>query len=99
MGASSTLLEAPGRVWESILEAKMACWRGLGVSWGLGGASWGSLGAVLGPYWGHIGAILGPSWAILGHPGAILGPSSAILGLLGAKMRSERQNIDFPKGF
>ena len=36
-------------------------------------ASWGRLGAVLGPSWAHLGAILGDLGAILGHLGTILG--------------------------
>ena len=51
-------------------------------------ASWGHLGAILGPSWGHLWAILGPSQ---GHPGAIWGPSwpswtflEAVLGIPGA---------------
>ena len=47
-------------------------------------ASWGLLGALLGPSWVHLGVILGHLGAILGHLGAILEPSWAILGHLGA---------------
>ena len=60
-------------------------------------ASWGHLGAVLGPSWAILGlswSVLGPSWGrlvvVLGHLGVILGCLGGVLGPswdhLGAKV-------------